>query len=154
MNTFAWIATSREATILYDLCFIFALMGLYLVQKKRLLNYFQRYGLYLLFMGLVLRIVCLSLDYAHMLITNTHFIQQTEDVVPHTFKLDFFIKQPEVLFEFPLFAIGLDWLELALILGSTSELTSEAYLKTHKRLQYVFFVIAGLLPGCDAQLNP
>ena len=61
------------------------------------------------------------------------------------FKLEVFIKAPEVLFEFPLFAIGLDWLELAILLKSTSEMTQESYLKTHKRLQWIFFSIAGFI---------
>ena len=56
-----------------------------------------------------------------------------------------FIKTPEVLFEFPLLAIGLDWLELALILKSKSALTPETYLATHKRLKRIFFAIAGLV---------
>ena len=52
-----------------------------------------------------------------------------------------FIKAPEVLFEFPLLAIGLDWLELAIILKSKKELSQEAYLKTHNMLKKVFFTI-------------
>ena len=40
MVTFAEVVTSREATILYDLGFIFAFTAVYLVQKKRLLNNF------------------------------------------------------------------------------------------------------------------
>lgn len=59
-----------------------------------------------------------------------------------------FIKTPEVLFEFPLFAIAMDWLELAVILRSTSAISAETYLKTHKRLQQVFLGISLIVIVC------
>ena len=65
--------------------------------------------------------------------------------LPSTLKLEVFIKTPETLFEFPLFAIGLDWLELAIILKSTNELSTEAYLVTHKRLKWIFFGTATVI---------
>ena len=40
MVTFAEIVTSREATMVYVFCFILAFIGIYYVQKKRMLNYF------------------------------------------------------------------------------------------------------------------
>ena len=40
MLTFSEIVISRYATIAFDFAFIFALTGIYLVQKKRMLNYF------------------------------------------------------------------------------------------------------------------
>ena len=75
MASFAEIATSRYATILYDFSFIFALTGIYLVVKKRYLNSFQKYGLYLLMIGVILRILLLTIDYLHMLLSGTHFIK-------------------------------------------------------------------------------
>ena len=72
-------------------------------------------------------------------------MRKNEDSFLDNFKLEVFIKAPEVLFEFPLFAIGLDWLELAILLKSTSEMTQEGYLKTHKYLQWIFFSIAILI---------
>ena len=99
-----------------------------------MLNLFQRYGMVLLMIGMLLRICLLTVDYTHMLITNEHFIKKTDEGFPDSFKMEVFIKTPEVLFEFPLFAIGLDWLELAIILNSTGTLTTESYLATHKRL--------------------
>ena len=99
-----------------------------------MLNYFQRYGMVLLMVGILLRIVLLTIDYANMLIDGQHFIHSESEGFPDNFKLEVFIKTPEVLFEFPLLAIGLDWLELAIILKSTTELTPESYLRTHKRL--------------------
>lgn len=78
--------------------------------------------------GLVLRILLLTIDYTHMLLAGTHFIKSRHQGFPNEFKLEVFIKTPETLFEFPLFAIGLDWLELAIILKSTNELSAEAYL--------------------------
>ena len=134
MTSFTEIVTSRYATVLFDFCFIFAFTGIYLVQKKRMLNSFQRYGMILLLIGTLFRIIILTVDYVHLLINDTHFIKRETEGVPDNLKLEVFIKAPEVLFEFPLLAIGLDWLELAILLKSTSEMTPESYLKTHKHL--------------------
>ena len=71
--TFNEIVTSRHATILFDFCFVFALTGIYLVQKKRLLNYFQRYGMVLLMVGVLFRILLLTVDYFNMLLSDSHF---------------------------------------------------------------------------------
>ena len=132
--TFEEVVTSRYATVLYNFAFMFSLLAIYLVQKRRMLNYFQRYGMVLLMVGILLRIVLLTIDYANMLIEGQHFIHSESEGFPDNIKLEVFIKTPEVLFEFPLLAIGLDWLELAIILKSTTELTPESYLRTHKRL--------------------
>lgn len=59
-----------------------------------------------------------------------------------------FIKAPEVLFEFPLLAIAMDWLELAVILKANKDLSTEAYLKTHKCLRRVFFIISLIVVAC------
>ena len=92
--------------------------------------------------GMALRIILLTADYVHMLLVGTHFIRSDREGFPNTFKLEVFIKTPETLFEFPLLAIGLDWLELAIVLKSTSALTSESYLQTHTRLKRVFFGVS------------
>lgn len=145
MSTFAEIVTSRYATIFFAFAFIFAYAGIYMAQKRRSLNYFQRFGVVLLLIGMIIRILLLMVDYVHMLITNTHFIRKHSEGYPDIIKLEVFIKTPEVLFEFPLFAIGLDWLELAILLKSTGALSTDSYLRTHKRLQWIFFTVCVLV---------
>lgn len=138
MVNFAEIFTSREACMIYIFGFIFSFVGIYYVQKRRMLNYFQRHGMCLLIFGIFIRIITLTIDYLNMVVTGRHFIQRYATTVPSSLKIMMFIKTPEVLFEFPLFAISMDWLELAVILKTTSALSVEAYLKTHKSLQCVF----------------
>ena len=70
MVTIAEVFTSREATIFYVFSFTFAFFGIYFVQRKRMLNFFQRYGICLLMVGMILRIVSLTFDYTHMIISG------------------------------------------------------------------------------------
>lgn len=143
--SFADVATSRYATVLFAFLFIFAFIGLYNVQKQRYLNSLQRYGMMLLMVGMQLRIVLLLIDYTNLLVNGHHFIMKEQNGFPESYKLEVFIKTPEVLFEFPLFAISLDWLELAVLLKSTDTMSTDTYLKTHRSLQIWFFSIAGLV---------
>lgn len=95
--------------------------------------------------GILLRIILLTFDYFHMLAAGKHFINTQYEEFTRKVKLEVFIKAPETLFEFPLFAISLDWLELAIVLKSTNNITTESYLKTHRKLQCIFYIMASFI---------
>lgn len=59
--TIVEVLTSSAASILYAFAFIFAFASIYIFQKKRRLNYFQRFSMILLMLGMLLRIVLLGL---------------------------------------------------------------------------------------------
>lgn len=165
-ESYGWQAIYENAKVIlvYDFLFLITFVVIFAVSRKRELNFFQRNSLILLVLGVLFRIILLTADLIHVSKTGDHFLakhsqnvsnsQQSNSVVQ--FNLEVFIKAPEILFEFPLLAIGLDWLELALILRSKNEFSPEQYLQTNRFLRWVLIGVMGLILGlllCDLILS-
>ena len=110
--------SSRAFIGLCDVLFISALTGLYLISAKKQLNYFQSRAIYILAFGVVLRIILLSVDYWHIATSGQPIMEHQSDgdrSIAHMnrdFLVGFFIRTPNIFFQFPLFAFCLDWVEL------------------------------------------
>ena len=90
--------------------------------RDRKLNSFQKVGMLLLLFGCMLRVVLISVDLLNILLTGEHFIE-FKSFHQSSFILGIFISAPEIFFTFPLFAIGLDFLEISILLSSKQEVT-------------------------------
>ena len=160
-----WDAILKDAKVIlaYDILFLLTFCLIFAVSRKRELNFFQRNSLILLVLGVIFRIVLLTADLIHVSKTGNHFLAKSQEITNDQqsnsslqFNLEVFIKAPEILFEFPLLAIGLDWLELALILRSKNEFSPEQYLRTNKILRWILIGVMALILGlllCDLILG-
>ena len=112
-----------------DFLFMWTFLGLLLISRKRELNFFQRSSLCLLAMGVILRVLLLSLDFIHLSNSGGKPIIEHEegDHIAHDFIIAFFIRMPNIFFAVPLFAISMDWVELCVLLRSSQEWTDVKY---------------------------
>ena len=122
-------------------------LGLLLISRKRELNFFQQSSLCLLAMGVILRVLLLSLDFIHLSNSGGKAIldHNESDHVEQDFMIAFFIRMPNIFFAVPLFAISMDWVELCVLLRSTQEWTDLRYEKMSEKLQSIFKWVTGIV---------